>query len=174
VDALQNPEQVGAKIASSLVPVGELVGDDEVDTTLLGAMAEEARRYVTAFAWSRGVAESYFAGGVGGILAVFFFHIRNGRPDIDPWIWVIVGDIPPAYLPVSDCKSPADVFRTYVQGMSDWVVLARQGKTGTVEQGIPPVDVPATAEWAEKLDKRLQGLKLAVSPFFEDASSEIN
>jgi hypothetical protein len=87
---------------------------------------------------------------------------------VDPWIWTIVGDIPPAYLPVSDCKSPAEVFRTYLSGMNRWVEFVRKGQSGTPEQGVPPVNVPATPEWAERLNQKLYGLTLAVKPFFED------
>ena len=85
-----------------------------------------------------------------------------------------MGDIPPAYLPISDCQSPTEVFRTYINGMSRWVKLARLGQTGTPEQGIPPVNVPATPEWAEKLERRLDGLILAVRPFFEDVPGPVN
>ncbi|MGA9306103.1 MAG: hypothetical protein WBW31_11945 [Candidatus Sulfotelmatobacter sp.] len=58
--------------------------------------------------------------------------------------------------------------------MSKWVELARMGKTGTPDQGVPPVNVPATPEWAEKLSQRLNGLALAVRPFFEDDSNSVN
>jgi hypothetical protein len=52
--------------------------------------------------------------------------------------------------------------------MSRWVELARMGQTGTPEQGVPPVNVPATPEWAERLNRKLDGLTVAVRPFFED------
>jgi hypothetical protein len=111
---------------------------------------------------------------VGGIFALFFFHIRTSRSDVDPWIWVIVGDVPSAYIPFADCKTPARVFRSYIHGMTKWVELARKGQTGTSDQGVPPVDVPATPEWAEKINKRLQGLTLVAKPFFEDESPSIH
>ena len=84
------------------------------------------------------------------------------------------GRCSPAYLPVNDCDSPAEMFRTYLRGMSKWVELARKGETGTAEQGVPPVNVPATPEWAEKLSQRLQLLTLIVKPFFEDESDTVN
>jgi hypothetical protein len=130
-------------------------------------MADEARRYVSSFSWCEAVLDSYFGGGVGGIFAVFFLHIRPSRSGIDPWIWSMVGDIPSAYLPLSDCDSPAEAFKTYVVGMSNWVELARQGKTGTARQGVPPVNVPSTPEWAERLDQKLRGLTQVIKPFFE-------
>jgi len=47
-----------------------------------------------------------FGGGVGGIFAVFFFQIRPSRPNVEPWIWIIVGDIPSAYLPSRIAELP--------------------------------------------------------------------
>jgi hypothetical protein len=55
----------------------------------------------------------------------------------------------------------------YIRGMSKWVELVRKGKTGTAEQGVPPVNVPATLEWAERLNQRLYGLTIAVQPIFQ-------
>ncbi len=160
-------ELQGQRVASVLMPARSLIGDDEQDTFLLGEMADDAERYIASFPWYNAVLESFFGGGVGGIFAVFFFHICPSRPDVEPWIWIVVGDIPPTYLPLTDCKSPAEVFRAYLRGMSNWVELARKGQTGLREQGVPPVNVPATPEWAEKLNQKLHGLKLTVKPFFE-------
>lgn len=168
-------EVQGEQIASDLTPSKSIVGDDEEDTVLLRALADEARRYISSFSWCKEVLQSYFGGGVGGIFGVFFFHIRPSRSDVEPWIWIIVGDIPSAYLPITDCKSPAEVFRTYIRGMSNWVELARKGKTGTPEQGVPPVDVPATPEWAETINQKLYGLTVAVQLFFEgDSAATVN
>lgn len=168
-------ELQGEQIASNLIPAESTVGDDEQDTILLRKMADDAKRYISSFSWCDAVLNSYFGGGAGGIFAVFFFHVRPSRPDVEPWIWIIVGDIPPAYLPLTDCKSPAEVFRTYIRGMSNWVELARKGQTGTPEQGVPPVNLPATPEWADRINQKLYGLTLAVKPFFEnDSQAAIN
>ena len=163
-----NPETEieGAQIASGLISATNIKGDDDLDTKLLCTMSEDARRYISSFSWCEAVIDSYFGGGVGGIFAVFFFHIRPGRRGVDHWIWTIVGDIPSAYLPLADCHSPAEAFETYVRGMSKWVDFARKGKIGTARQGVPPVNVPATPEWAEMLNKKLDGLILTIRPFF--------
>jgi hypothetical protein len=168
------PECEGEEIAYNLVPTENVSGDDEQDTVLLRNVADEAKQYISTFEWCDAVLDSYFGGGVGGIFAVFFFHIRSNRPEVDPWIWIVVGDIPPAYLPIADCKSPGEVFRTYVDGMSRWVELARKGQRGTAEQGVPPLNVPATPEWAEKLNQKLNGLTFAIKPIFEDESHSVN
>ena len=165
---LEEAEMAGERIAARLVPTSEIIGDDETDTDLLQKMAAEARRYISSFSWCEAVLDSYFGGGFGGIFGVFFFHIRFSRPEVGPWIWVMVGDVPPAYLPVEDCSSPAEAFRTYMRGMNKWVELAREGKSGTPDQGIPPVHFSPTPEWAEEINRRLYGLTLTVQPLFTD------
>ena len=167
-------ESEGERIASDLVSTKDISGDDEEDTTLLRKMSEDARRYISSFAWCDAILSSYFGGGLGGVFAVFLFHIRPGLPSVDPWIWVAVGDVPAAYLPVSDCKSPVEFFRTYIRGMSKWVELARFGRVGTPEDGVPPVNALPTPERAEDLSRRLSTLRLVVQPFFESDSDIVH
>jgi hypothetical protein len=166
------PELEGAQVASELVPAGDIVGVDEEDTALPRKMVGDANRYISSFSWCEAILDSYFGGGVGGIFAVFFVRIRPARAGVDPWIWAVVGDIPYAFLPISDCASAAEVFRTYIRGMTKWIELARKGQTGTPEEGVPPVNVPATPEWAETLSVRLHTLILVVKPFFESEEDE--
>ena len=162
-------ELAGERIAAGLVPTCRIRGEDVTDTEVLSEMAEHAKRYIASFSWCEAVLDSYFGGGFGGIFAIFFFHIRSSRPEVDPWIWAVVGDIPPAYLPLTDSDSPAEVFQAYMHGMSKWVELARKGEAGAPEQGVPPVNVPTTPEWAERINQKLYGLTLTVKPLFEHA-----
>jgi uncharacterized protein YlaN (UPF0358 family) len=159
-------EAEGMRIASGLIPVAKIKGEDAADTRLLRKMWKDAERYISSFSWCHSVVDSYFGGGVGGIFGVFFFHIQPSRRGVSPWIWIMAGDIPSAYLPLDDCSSAAEAFDMYICGMSKWVEFAREGKAGTAEQGVPPVNVPATPEWAEILDKKLQGLDTMIRPFF--------
>jgi hypothetical protein len=94
------------------------------------------------------------------------------RPEVDPWIWIMIGDVPPAYLPRTDCGSPAAAFGTYFHGMSKWVELARKGKSGTPQHGLPPVNLPTTPEWAEKVNQKLRGLTLTIKPLFTGENGE--
>jgi hypothetical protein len=159
----------GEQIASGLIPSSLVKGEDEVDTGLLRKMSQVATEYTSSFSWCDAVRESHFGGGVGGIFAVFFFRIRSTHPDVDPWIWIMVGDIPPAYLPLSDCESPAEAIRSYIHGMARWVEMARSGGASTPSLDIPPVNLPATPEWAERLNQKLYGLTLAVGPYFDES-----
>jgi hypothetical protein len=93
---------------AGVVPVELMTGEDDEDTALLRRMSQDAEAYLRSFSWCKEVSGSFFGGGVGGIIAVFLFNIRPARPAVGSWIWIIVGDIPSAYLPLEDAASPAD------------------------------------------------------------------
>jgi hypothetical protein len=133
-------------------------------------MARDAADYISSFRWCGAVCDSYFGGGVGGIFAIFLLHIQPSRPDVDNWIWVMVGDKAPAYLPIADCASVGEAFRMYLWGMANWVRLARDGRAAAAEEDVPPVDLPLTSESADWLERKIQLLTLLVQPVFDDDS----
>jgi len=163
----RNPGSNEVAPVPNVVPVAQMRGEDDEDTTFLRKMLEGATSYIQSFSWCGSIHSTYFAGGVGKIFAVFLFNITPTRPEVDAWIWIVVGDIPPAYLPLEDCKSGLEVFDTYISGMKRWVVIAREGRESTPDDDVPPVNVPATPEWADKMDSRLRILGESVRPFFE-------
>lgn len=150
-----------------VVPIEQMTGDDEEDTALLLGMLERAKNYIQSFSWCDSIIGSYFAGGVGGVFAIFLLKINSGRRDVDPWEWVFVGDMPAAYLPLEDAPSKMAAFETYLDGMERWVAVAREGREPQPEDCCPPMNVPPTPEWAEKLDSRLRTLSEVIRPFFE-------
>jgi hypothetical protein len=164
------PESDDDVPAIDVVPVTEMRGADDEDTALLRAMSREAEEYLRTFSWCDDVRSSYFGGGVAGVFAVFLFHIRSARPEVCHWIWIVVGDIPFAYLPVEDASTAKEVFNAYVRGMRNWVELARLGRSETAGDDVPPIDVASTPEWAEKLQHRLNSLMLMVQPLFDGDS----
>lgn len=102
-----------------------------------------------------------FGDGIGGIIGIFFAHIEPERSDVDEWLWVIVGDLPPAYLVTDDCRTPKEAAGGYISEMRRWVDAA---KSGDSLQGVIPVNVPATPEWAAGLEKRLDALEFELLP----------
>jgi hypothetical protein len=146
---------------TGVVPLEQMAGDDEEDTTLLREMAERAETFLKSFSWCLAIRESFFGAGVGKIIAVFLFRISPARPDIDEWLWVVVGDLPPAYL-VTEChKTPSEAIEAYIEEMSKWVEHARRGQESA---DVIPVNVPATPEWAENLNSRLETLRTTILP----------
>jgi len=143
-----------------------MFGDDEEDIRLLRNLAVEAQDYVRRFSWCKSICESYFGDGIGGVVAVFFFRIEPSRAGIDEWLWVVIGDVPPAYLVIDDCKTPSQALEGYIDEMSKWVKLAKQGRSS---KKVIPVNVPATPENADALEGRLKVLREVIVPAFQSA-----
>lgn len=151
-----------------IIPLSQMAGDDEEDSRLLQIMADDAQSYLRSFKWCKGIRETFFGDGYGGIVAVFLFRIERESADVDEWLWVVFGDVPPAYLVTDECKTPSEALTGYIGEMSKWVALAKEGKS-SVE--VIPVYVPSTPENADDLAKRLTFLREIVIPAFQEAES---
>lgn len=152
-----------------LIPIDKTFGEDEEDTRLLRAMASAALDYIQSFSWCKSMREAFFGDGCGGIVAVFLFHIEPSEEGIDEWLWVVVGDLPPAYLVIDVSKTPSQALESYIGEMSKWIKLAKQGRTS---KKVIPVNAPATPEYAEALEGRLKFLREVMVPKFQSAEAE--
>jgi hypothetical protein len=141
---------------TNLVPVSELKGDSPTDTKMLKGMYSEASRFLTSFKWCGGIRRGWFGQGVGGVVAVFLFEIEPSKPDVDDTLWVVVGDLPPAYLVIDDSPTPKAALATYVAEAKRWVAAVRS--QSDLADCIP-VNVPPTSENASRLERRLEFLE---------------
>lgn len=137
------------------------VAEDEHDTDLVREMEASAKAFLEAFAWCRGAVDAYVGNvAVGGVVAVFLFRIYPARSEVDEWLWVVVGDLPPAYLVTDGAPNPACALSAYLELMGEWVKAAQAGEP--VDELIPVLthgsaeDIPPTAENAEMLASRLE------------------
>ncbi len=146
---------------SGVIPIEQILGEDAEDTRLLREMAAKAHHYISRFSWCLSVQEAYFGDGYGKLVAVFLFHIDPSRPDVDEWLWVVVGDLPSAYLVIDECKTPSQALERYIDVMSEWVELAKKGRSS---EDVVPVNAPATPESARMLEGRLKVLSETILP----------
>jgi hypothetical protein len=146
---------------STVVPADQMTGGDAEETELLRGMLEEAQEFLGAFDWCQSIEESFFGLGVGGVVAVFLFRIRPKRNGIDDLLWVVVGDLPPAYLVTDNSPSPNLALEGYVELMSEWVKAAADG---TPIDKLIPVNVAPTPENAKLLESRLAFLSKEIIP----------
>jgi hypothetical protein len=122
------------------------------DREVVSDLIEEARRFLRYYNWCGEIVEEYVGLLYPGIVGVFLFRIVPTRKNVDEWIWVIVGDLPPAYLTCDQCPNPATALDGYIGAMTDWVVAAEEGRS---IDDLIPVNVPANKENAKKLKSRL-------------------
>lgn len=140
-------------------------GEDKTDTRLLIAMADEARRYLEGHAWCERIEAQHFGLGIGGIVAVFLFEISNTAHRDDRYLWIIVGDLPSAYLVTDAEPNPACALAIYIDIMEDWADAVLSG--ASLDEQFP-VSAPATKENAANLRDRLIYLRDKLLPEYAE------
>lgn len=119
-------------------------------------LEDAAINYIRSFAWSGEILEIYDGFQEPGILGVFLMHLRPTQPEVDEWLWVVLGDLPPAYLVADDNPTVAEAVTGYADKMQRWVDAAR---AGAPVDDLIPVNVPPTKEYADMLSSRLSILR---------------
>jgi hypothetical protein len=155
---------------TKVTPVAQLEGEDEDERLLLSQLVRAAETYLSSFEWCEQIQEKYAGIAVPGVIGVFLVHIAPTRPEVDEWLWVIVGDVPPAYITLDDCPNAATALDGYIGAMQEWVDAAKEGRS--VDELIP-VNVPATPAYAEMLGSRLQFLDSRVLSEYKDDLAEM-
>jgi hypothetical protein len=135
---------------TGMTPVSALTGEEQV------GLARRATNFLKGFSWCSGVRESYLAFDIGHPLGVFLFCIEPRIVGVDDTLWVVVGDVPPAFLVCDDAPDFKSALQCYVSEMQRWVEAVRAGG----EFGdIIPVNVSPTQEHAEMLSGRLSFIR---------------
>ena len=131
---------------TDMTPVSDLTHAEDV------ALARKATDFLTAFRWCSAVSESFLAFDSGSILGVFLFRIEPRLVGVDDTLWVVVGDVPSAFLVCDDAPDWHCALQCYVREMQRWVDAVR---SGSALDGIIPVSLSPTLEHANMLSSRL-------------------
>jgi len=161
---MDEPEQIVVPLQSA-VPVDAICGDDESDTKLLREMAAEAVRYVRSFEWCLEVHEQYFGDGVGDIVALFLYRLSIRGIETPEWVWVIVGDLPSAYLEFDGFPRPRAALEGYIEGVEEWLAASPEERTSG---DLIPIEAAPEPEWIEALAGRMKTLRTLVLPHLRD------
>jgi hypothetical protein len=133
------------------------------ETQQLHALAARANEYIQGQSWCTQIIATYFGAGVGSILGVFLFQFQPWVKQTDEFLWVVVGDLPSAYLVVDNAPEPVAALEQYCNVMDDWISAARAG------QGVEtvfPVDAHASEDNAMVLARRLLYIRSELVPLF--------
>jgi hypothetical protein len=125
----------------------------DVDVSALKARAEQ---FLASQRWCGQILGITPIFAVSGVLGVFRCSLIPNDPNADVMVWVVVGDLPSAYLAHEPGDTWQDALRGYVEEMSLWIDAAR---TGAPIDELIPVNVPATPEHAEMLASRLEFIR---------------
>ena len=134
---------------TKLIPIERMAGEDDQETNEFRELYERARRYIEAFKWCRGVRNVHFGLGVANVVGVFYFEITPTSPSVDAFLWVVVGDIPSAYIVTDYAPNAACALDIYIVEMRRWTEAVRAGKPIT---DVIPVNAPPAMEYAERLE----------------------
>lgn len=141
------------------------------DRPSVEAQISSAVGFLEAFKWCRRVAELRLGCVIPGVMALLLARIVSNRSEVPPWLWVVVGDLPPAYLVPDEARSPQAALEAYVEEMQLWVEAVRRG---TPLDEVIPVNAEPTPENATQLASRLRFLREQVLPALsgEEPSSQ--
>ncbi|WP_434155751.1 hypothetical protein [Pseudomonas sp. JZ134] len=116
---------------------------------------QEAFRFINNFHWCKEILESYIGMYYSGIIGVFLYRILPANPSVDEWIWIIVGDLPPAYLTTDQCPNPATALDGYIGAMEQWIKAVDSNQP---VDDLIPINAEANKDNAILLSKRLKFL----------------
>lgn len=149
------------------------MGEDAEDTALLRETVGLAHRYLLGWDWCGEIRECYLGDvSLGGIVAVLLFRIEPASEGVDDWLWVVVGDVPPAYLVLDVSPNPAAALDGYIVEMERWITAVRGGEPVDELMPVRTRDghelLRPSRELADEIDTRLRYLRDEILPYYAD------
>lgn len=129
-------------------------GENDEETALVRRMVQDSISYLLDFDWCHAVVEAWVGLAVPSVLTVVLLQV-DGDDDVDEWLWVIVGDLPSAYIEFDPefTVNAACALDSYVGNMQHWADAVEEGRSLQDEY---PVAADPTLEVAQLLRRRLQ------------------
>jgi hypothetical protein len=147
---------------TGIVPIEDMRGETDDETALLNSDSIRARNFILQQKWCFGIGKVYFGAGLGGVASIFLMEIVPLPTNVDRWVWVIVGDIPPAYLVTDGASNPINALEEYIELAREWVSLAYLSRAS---DEVIPVNRAPTPENAAILERRLNSLSKDILPW---------
>jgi hypothetical protein len=153
-----------------LLSAGQLAGDarfEEDEIAEITQLWSEATEFLEAHEWCLEVIDQYLSFSSVPILCVFLADVKVLAPATSP-LWVIVGDIPPAFIDVAETENAAEALQDYCAAMAEWVRAVRGGDS--LNDLIPVRErgslhlVQADIEVANALQARLDFISREIVP----------
>ena len=121
----------------------------------------DLQSYLAGFRWANPTGRVWVGHCSPGVIGTFLVELKPSEADVDRFIWVIVGDLPSAYLSSVYAKTPREALSGYISEMSAWVSAVEKNEP---TDDLIPVNAPPTIQNASSLKTRLEFLKREVLP----------
>ncbi|MDQ2799460.1 MAG: hypothetical protein M3Y13_07450 [Armatimonadota bacterium] len=132
---------------SSMIPTSDLQGQAVIE------LARRAEQFLAGHRWCKSISERYLAWALAPQTGVFFFRLIPAYKGVDKELWVIIGDLPPAYIVCDKAQSWQEALDAYGVEMMKWVEAVRNGRSITK---LIPVNAEPTSEYANMLETRIK------------------
>ena len=133
---------------------------EHVTDAEIAPLAAQARAFLTQQRWVQRIIGEQLGYAVPSAFGIFQFTIEPTHADIPTQLWVVAGDLPPAYFAGDDDPTWQAALDSYIYQMQRWIDAARRGEP---VQDLIPVDVAPTPAHADLLAARLEILRRAVT-----------
>lgn len=146
----------------------------EIDEPDLAAdalkMGVQALEYLQNHSWFPGATAMVWHLGVPGVIAVFQVELQKPLSTGDRKLWVVVGDVPSAYLVVNDDQDAPEALAIYLDLMEEWAtaVLRKTSMRDVFPVGAKPTEANATALSERVKDLRKMAPELTVAGYVEE------
>jgi hypothetical protein len=144
-----------------LIP-SESIGDPDVRR-----LADEAVEFLRRHPWCASISSCEVAWAVPGVVGVFLMRHVPSREAVDELLWVVVGDLPSAYLVLDEAPTWFESLQGYVHEMDKWVSAVRKNESVS---NLIPVNVPATRENVDLLARRLEFIRIEILARNDDSA----
>jgi len=89
--------------------------DNSKDTTDILSAKAEAVKYIKSHKRCTEIEEIFLGIELPGILSVFLFQFKELINKTDKYLWVVVGDLPSAYLVIDNAAEPKEALSGYCE-----------------------------------------------------------
>jgi hypothetical protein len=145
----------------SVTPLSRYREEHAAEIADIDASVASARAYVSSFSWLKAIREIHVGAIYPGVISILLLRVEPARPDIDEWIWIIGGDLPPAYITCDQAVVPWEALDGYIGALEPWIAAVRAGESVSK---LMPVNAAPTIENADALERRLKFLDEKIMP----------
>lgn len=141
-----------------LISEHKLANECGDDAPVLLKMVARAKDYIAQFHWSPNITEAFVGYAldwiVAAVLIKFEKAIESGQADEQ--LWVIVGDLPSAYLVVDSARDGREALERYCELMTEWITAVEEKQN---LDDVFPVDAIPSPKNVEALKSRIRFIR---------------